>query len=351
MNERFQLMLDWLQQLPMLADSLYDEPQPASSDASFRRYFRLVIKDADRHAQVAAGQSFIIMDAPPTHENCEPFIAVSAQLAEMGLNVPKVLAKDLSKGFLLLTDLGNTTYLSVLNSAEESEVDRLYRDALHALVQLQAKGKQAAQQLPPYDATLLNNEMNLFSDWLLGTHLEQPLSSLQQDDWQKVKEVLATSALAQPKTYVHRDYHSRNLMITSKDNPGVLDFQDAVHGPLTYDAVSLLRDCYIAWPAEQVREWQRFYFLQLCARGLLCEDEWNGFLKAMDYMGIQRHLKAAGIFARLYHRDGKDGYLNDIPQTLQYIVDVGRAYPEMHWLVNLVETTMLPHPLLQKKGG
>jgi hypothetical protein len=341
-------MLAWLESLPLLQGCELSAPLPASSDASFRRYFRVVIHNANRDAQLPSGQSLIIMDAPPEHENCEPFIAVSAQLVKMGLNVPKVLAKDLSKGFLLLTDLGNTTYLSVLKTADESAVDHLYRDALHALVQLQAKGKPDAQHLPPYDATLLNNEMNLFSDWLLGTHLEQPLSTLQQNDWQKVKEVLAASALAQPKTYVHRDYHSRNLMVTTQDNPGILDFQDAVYGPLTYDAVSLLRDCYIAWPAEQVREWQRFYFLQLCAHGLLCQDEWNGFVKAMDYMGIQRHLKAAGIFARLYHRDGKDGYLNDIPQTLQYIVDVGRAYPEMHWLVNLVETAMLPHPLLQK---
>ncbi|MDG6777483.1 phosphotransferase [Thiomicrorhabdus sp. zzn3] len=346
MNERFQWMLDWLDALPILQGRAVSQPVSASSDASFRRYFRIEV-NGPQEKDLA---SYIIMDAPPEHEDCEPFIHVSAQMAKLGLNVPKVLAQNLQQGFLLLTDLGSTTYLSVLNSADESEVDRLYCDALNALVILQEKGAQAAPELPAYDETLLNNEMNLFSDWLLGTHLEMPLSVHQQMDWQQIKTLLTQSALAQPKTYVHRDYHSRNLMVTSQGNPGILDFQDAVYGPLTYDAVSLLRDCYIAWPSDQVREWQRYYFLKLCEVNLLKRDEWHGFLKAMDFMGIQRHLKASGIFARLYHRDGKDGYLNDIPQTLQYIVDVGRDYPEMKWLVEWVENRMLPHTLLQKAG-
>ncbi|QCU89670.1 aminoglycoside phosphotransferase family protein [Thiomicrorhabdus sediminis] len=344
MDERFELMLQWLQQLSFFDGCELSKPVPASSDASFRRYFRVESQGADK----SACGSFIIMDAPPEHENCEPFIKVSEQLNKMGLNVPKVLAKDLHKGFLLLGDLGSITYLNALHNSDESRADELYRQALQALVKLQSQAKNVAAQLPPYDAVLLDNEMNLFSDWLLAEHLQAPLAKNQQADWQQTKALLAQSALQQPKTYVHRDYHSRNLMVCQQDNPGILDFQDAVYGPLTYDAVSLLRDCYIAWPKEQVTEWQRYYFLELVQAGMLQQHDWQDFVKSMDLMGIQRHLKAAGIFARLYHRDGKDGYLNDIPQTLQYIVEVGSQYKELSWLVKLVENTMLPHPLLQQ---
>ncbi|MDG6773517.1 phosphotransferase [Thiomicrorhabdus sp. ZW0627] len=343
MNERFQRMLKWLENQPLLQGCEVSEPVPASSDASFRRYFRIQVDSPN-----AETTSYIIMDAPPEHEDCRPFIEVSNQLVRMGLQVPEVLAQDLQQGFLLLTDLGSTTYLSVLTSASESEADSLYQDALTALVTLQKQGHKSAEALPPYDAKLLDTEMNLFSDWLLATHLEMPLGKLDSQNWAEVKDVLQKSALKQPKTYVHRDYHSRNLMVTPEHNPGILDFQDAVHGPLTYDAVSLLRDCYIAWPAEQVVEWQRSYFLQLCEANLLSKDEWNGFRESMDLMGIQRHLKASGIFARLYHRDGKDGYLNDIPLTLDYIVKVGAQYPQLKTLVALVETQMLPHAMLQK---
>ncbi|MBN2866816.1 MAG: phosphotransferase [Thiotrichales bacterium] len=346
MNERFQWMLAWLESLPLLQGAQVSEPVAASSDASFRRYFRInVIGDPDATNPLAS--SYIIMDAPPEQENCEPFITVSNQLVKMGLHVPQVIEQNLEQGFLLLSDLGTVTYLSELEQAAEEKVDRLYQDALSALVTLQMKGFSAAKQLPVYDAELLNREMDLFSDWLLGTHLEMPLNTLQKHDWQQVKQNLIESALAQPKTYVHRDYHSRNLMVTEQDNPGVLDFQDAVYGPLTYDAVSLLRDCYIAWPIEQVKEWQRQYFLQLCEHQIIAKDEWQKFVKAMDLMGIQRHLKAAGIFARLYHRDGKDGYLNDIPLTLNYIVQVGANYPEMAWLVEIIESRVLSHSMMQ----
>ena len=341
MTERFQMMLDWLQNLPILQDCDVTEPVSASSDASFRRYFRIEVQGNSGHT------SYIIMDAPVEHEDCRPFIAVSQQLIEMGLTVPKVLEQDLAQGFLLLTDLGNTTYLSVLENAQEREVDQLYGDALKTLVNLQTKGNQAAQALPAYDEALLMTEMSLFSDWLLGTHLDIKLNKLDNQAWQNVQKVLAESALKQPQTYVHRDYHSRNLMVLDNANPemlnpGVLDFQDAVKGPLTYDAVSLLRDCYISWPEEQVVEWQRNYFLQLCQANILHRDEWSGFQKSMDLMGIQRHLKAAGIFARLYHRDGKDGYLNDMPLTLNYIVKVGSKYSETRTLADLVEQQVLP---------
>lgn len=336
MNERFQLMLDWLQTLSVLQGKEVSEPVSASSDASFRRYFRIQVNDE------RSEQTFIIMDAPVEHEDCRPFISVSNQLAGIGLNVPEVIAQDLDNGFLLLTDLGNTTYLSVLETADESTADQLYGDALSALVRLQSRGKELSKNLPPYSVELLNTEMSLFSDWLLQTHLDIGLSSIEKSDWQKIQALLAESARKQPQTYVHRDYHSRNLMVVEQGNPGILDFQDAVHGALTYDAVSMLRDCYIAWPEEQVAEWQRSYFLQLCQAGLTNKDEWSGFQKAMDLMGIQRHLKASGIFARLFHRDGKDGYLNDIPLTLNYIVQVGKNYPEMLSLVNLLESKVLP---------
>lgn len=339
MNERFQLMLDWLQHLEILNNKNITEPVPASSDASFRRYFRIQASDAESSC------SYIIMDAPVEHEDCRPFIKVSAEMLAMGLNVPEVLAQDLTKGFLLLTDLGSTTYLSVLEKSDESTADQLYADALKSLAKLQSSAKQQATRLPQYDSVLLQTEMSLFSDWLLNTHLDIQLSTAEKTDWNQLQDVLIKSALQQPQVYVHRDYHSRNLMVVENGqqaNPGILDFQDAVYGPLSYDAISLLRDCYIAWPDEQVEEWQRNYFLQLCQAGILSKDEWAGFLKAMDLMGIQRHLKASGIFARLLHRDGKDGYIADIPQTLRYIHSVAAKYPETGFMVRFLDSKVLP---------
>ncbi len=337
-DERFEMMLDWLKNQPLLAGCEVSHPVPASSDASFRRYFRIAVK-----SDTEIDTTYIIMDAPVEHEDCRPFIAVSAQLNEMGLQVPKVLAQNLIQGFLLLTDLGTTTYLSALETANESQADQLYQDALSALVRLQSNGQSAAQKLPAYNQVLLETEMNLFPDWLVGTHLNLSLDKVEKQSWLSIQQHLQQSAMAQPKTYVHRDYHSRNLMVTSKDNPGVLDFQDAVHGALTYDAVSLLRDCYIAWPEEQVSEWQRSYFLQLCDVKLASKSEWHAFQKSMDWMGLQRHLKASGIFCRLAHRDGKEGYLNDIPLTLDYLVKVGSKYNEMTDLVRLLENKVLPN--------
>lgn len=346
MDERFQQICTWLQQLPLLADHNFSQPVPASSDASFRRYFRIQLDSPFREQTSEElgyhNNSLIIMDAPPQHEDCTPFISVAQTLTGLGLNVPQILEQDLQQGFLLLSDLGTDTYLSQLSPKDESRADELYRGALSALVTLQAGGAKASQQLPKYDAALLNTEMNLFSDWLGEKHLGMGLNKLQTGQWQEVKQVLAESAMAQPQTYVHRDYHSRNLMIAPGLNPGIIDFQDAVHGALTYDAVSLLRDCYIAWPPEQVHEWLRAYFLQLSAAQVIDKNQWPEFAKAFDLMGIQRHLKASGIFARLYHRDGKDGYLNDIPQTLQYIVQVGANYSQMKPLVDWIEGQWLP---------
>ncbi len=341
MNERFQMMLDWLDQLPELQGKTVSNPVAASSDASFRRYFRIEVSGEQNGAENR--DSYIIMDAPVEHEDCRPFIRVADELFAMGLNVPQVIEQDLKNGFLLLGDLGSTTYLSILEQADESRADQLYGDALDALVTMQLKGREKAKALPSYDEKLLYTEMALFPDWLLDRHLGIGFNNMERADWQQVQQTLSESAIRQPQTYVHRDYHSRNLMLVEQGNPGILDFQDAVHGPLTYDAVSMLRDCYIAWPQECVAEWQRRYFLQLCEVNLLSKNEWNDFQKSMDLMGIQRHLKASGIFARLFHRDGKDGYLNDIPQTLRYIQQVGESYPEMHALVKLLESKVLPN--------
>lgn len=331
-TERFQQLTNWLAQLPNFQQGGYTTPEPASNDASFRRYYRVWHQ--------ALNQSFIIMDAPPEHEDCRPFVNLAAKLHAMQLKVPEVLAQDLQQGFLLLTDLGSTQYLSVLNN---QTVEPLYQDALGALAQLHRQGKKDAETLPVYSESILQTEMNLFTDWLMEKHLNLSFNALQKDDWLKTQAALVASAQHQPQVFVHRDYHSRNLMVqpAPAQSPGILDFQDALKGPITYDAVSLIRDCYITWPADQVVEWQRMAFLQSVADGWLAKQDWASYQRAMDLMGIQRHLKASGIFARLYHRDDKAGYLADIPPTLNYLVAVGKQYPEMHFLVNWVENKML----------
>lgn len=335
MDERFELIQAWLPQLPRFAESELVDLAPASADASFRRYFR--VRDAQ------SNETYIIMDAPPTHEDCRPFIKVSQDLSSIGVPVPEVLEQDLAQGFLLLTDLGNTTLMRFIAAADESAVDQAYRESLRVLAKLNAGSKNLQSSLPAYDDKLLNVEMSLFSDWLMADHLKMPMNHLQSIEWQKVNELLTRSALSQPKTYVHRDYHSRNLMVQPEGSIGVLDFQDAVAGPLNYDAVSLIRDCYVAWPVEQVAEWQRFYFLELKSHGLVVDADWHEFQKSMDLMGVQRHLKAAGIFCRLFHRDGKDGYLDDVPQTLQYIVQIASQYNDLSSLAKMVETQVIPN--------
>lgn len=290
---------------------------PASGDASFRRYFRIQRGDA----------SYILMDAPPERENCDPFIHVSRLLLQLGLHVPQVLAQDLERGFLLLSDLGSRQYLDALS---ESNVDRLYGDALGALAALQSCDPQAAG-LPLFDRALLMREMGLFRDWLVGTHLSLELTGEEQASLEHTFTRLADSALAQPQVCVHRDYHSRNLMVCERHNPGVLDFQDAVLGPVTYDLVSLLRDCYISWPRARVEDWALGYRELAVQTGVLRADlaDERQFLRWFDWMGVQRHLKASGIFARLNHRDGKSGYLADIPRTLAYVCEVCVRYPEL----------------------
>jgi len=304
------------------------ELKPASEDASFRRYFRVQRE----------GVSYILMDAPPEKEDCVPFIHVSELFLALGLHVPEILARDLAQGFLLLSDLGSRLYLDELN---EETVDRLYGDALGALAALQSCGPDTSG-LPPYDRELLMFEMSLFRDWLMGTHLNLPLDPQQQENLQRCFGRLADSALEQPAVCVHRDYHSRNLMVSDYHNPGVLDYQDAVIGPVTYDLVSLLRDCYISWSRNRVEDWALGYYELAQQTGILRPGQVNEekFLQWFDWMGVQRHLKAAGIFARLNHRDGKPGYLKDIPRTLAYVTDVCSRYGELAELGRITETVL-----------
>lgn len=324
MPQRLELLKRWLDNELEFTDYTL---APASSDASFRRYFR-VVHD---------GASFIVMDAPPEKEDSRPFIQVARQLVDAGLNAPEVLDEDLGQGFLLLSDLGSRPYLGELN---EASVERLYGDALGALATLQTC---ACDSLPPYDRALLLREMELFREWLVGKHLGIALDATQNAMLDAAFGLLADNALAQPQVFVHRDYHSRNLMVTARNNPGILDFQDAVCGPVTYDLVSLLRDCYIAWPRTRVEDWALGYQELALQTGILREEHEDPaqFLRWFDLMGVQRHLKASGIFARLNHRDGKPGYLGDIPRTLGYITDMAGRHPALAPLCDFVENEVL----------
>ena len=305
------------------------ELRPASSDASFRRYFRVLVP----------GATHIVMDAPPDKQGLQPFLTIGARLRAFGLQVPEVLDQDLVRGFLLLGDLGDQTYLQVLN---EANADRLYGDALGALRVLQHGGQSAPGFLPAYDASLLRRELGIFHEWYLGRHLSVMLSARQRAALVQAESVLMAAALEQPKVWVHRDYHSRNLMLTTRNNPGILDFQDAVYGPVTYDLVSLLRDCYIAWPQERLEVWLAQHQEAAHAMGLPVGRDRVQFRRWFDLMGAQRHLKAAGIFARLHHRDHKPGYLADIPRTLSYVWAVCRRYPELAGLGRLLDELEIP---------
>jgi aminoglycoside/choline kinase family phosphotransferase len=298
--------------------------EPASADASFRRYFRITLPD---------GTTRIVMDAPPEHEDCRPFLKVAALFHETGVQVPLVHAEDLEQGFLLLSDLGNTTYLSALN---ETTAPKLYRDANIALVAIQRASRPGV--LPEYDRALLERELQLFPDWYVSRHLGVTLDETQQATLRSVFDKILDNNLAQPQVFVHRDYHSRNLMLLPGErNPGILDFQDAVHGPITYDLVSLLRDAYVKWEEDQVLDWAIRYWERARAAGLPMPAEFGDFYRDFEWMGLQRHLKVLGIFARLYHRDGKDRYLADVPLVLGYVRDVVRRYGALRPLAALID--------------
>lgn len=303
---------------------------PASADASFRRYFRV-------RTGHPGHPTAIVMDAPPSHEDCRPFIHVAKLFGDAGVTVPTVLAQDLDQGFLLLADLGSQTYLSRLDDASARP---LYEDAAAALVQIQLATRPG--ELPAYDRALLQRELDLFPQWYVAKHLGATLDDRQQADLREVFETILANNLAQPQVYVHRDYHSRNLMVlpegaTVGANPGILDFQDAVIGPITYDAVSLWRDAYIEWEEEQQLDWLIRYWERARKAGLPVAQDFGDFYRDFEWMGLQRHLKVLGIFARLYHRDGKDGYLANLPLVLKYTRSVAGRYSEMRKLVRLLD--------------
>jgi N-acetylmuramate 1-kinase len=289
---------------------------PASVDASFRRYFRVTRGE----------ETFIVMDAPPEKESLGPFLSVAKILLGMGLNAPVVLAKDPKRGLLLLSDLGTRQYLDELDTEEAA--DRLYADALGALCTMQIADRAVASDLPSYSHALLMREMELMPEWFLRRHLGLQISAAERGMLDRLFETLAQCALAQPATFVHRDYHSRNLLVTADLSPGILDFQDAVWGPVTYDLVSLLKDCYVAWPAPRVRAWALQYRERLLAGGFALDLTEAEFIRGFDLVGLQRHIKVLGIFSRLYYRDGKAQYLKDLPRVLRYTRDAAAAYAE-----------------------
>ncbi|MGZ3240738.1 MAG: aminoglycoside phosphotransferase family protein, partial [Burkholderiaceae bacterium] len=292
-DPRLTQIKQWLGTLsanPVVIDSL----RPASADASFRRYFR---------ADGIDGGTFIVMDAPPPQENVQPFIHVAEVFGATGVSVPHILAKDVEQGFLLLSDLGSTTYLHELN---HDSAHKLYMDAIDALILIQTQSQPDV--FPEYDRAMLHRELMLFPDWYITKHLGVTLTDKQQAELNKIFDALLANNLAQAQVYVHRDYHSRNLMVLPQGNPGILDFQDAVYGPITYDLVSLLRDAYIQWDEEMVLDWAIRYWEGAKRAGLPVNPDIDAFYRDFEFMGVQRHLKVLGIFARLYHRDGKDGY-------------------------------------------
>ncbi len=325
MDYRLQKINDWLAGELGLAPFRLES---ASADASFRRYFRMIPTDAE-------GQTLVVMDAPPNQESLEPFLTIAGQLFDIGLNVPEIVARNVAEGFLLLGDLGSTSYLDRLS---DNTADRLYRDALKALGILQSRGPTS---LPAYDQSLLLTEMALFRDWFIAKHLDIVLTAAEDRQLTSLFEMLADCALGQPQVPVHRDYHSRNLMVGA-DNPGIIDFQGAVIGPVTYDLVSLLRDCYIAWPEEQVAKWVESYHDIALDYGILHQPNAPQFRQWFDWMGVQRHLKALGLFARLSHRDGKSGYLAEIPRTLNYLIEVSAKYAKLQPLHKLLVDKVAP---------
>lgn len=318
--ERIQLLDSWIkEQFPARSFTV----QPASADASFRRYFRVSFDD----------QTLVVMDAPPQHEDCTPFLQLAKILAAAGVHVPEILAQNLHHGFLLLSDLGNTTFLQALTSQPDI-AHHLYHDATDALVKIQLSHQ--VKDLPDYDESLLLRELNLFPDWYIAKHLQITLSEKQQVMLRTVFAQILQNNLAQPKVLVHRDYHSRNLMVASP-NPGILDFQDAVYGPITYDLVSLFKDAYIYWDEGQILDWTIRYWEKARRAGLPVSADFAEFYRDFEWMGVQRHLKVLGIFARLNYRDGKAAYLNDMPLVMTYLRKACERYRELYPLLNLLD--------------
>jgi N-acetylmuramate 1-kinase len=327
-DERFSLVTDWVTRELRLSPRLIE---PASSDASFRRYFRVFHE----------GGTHIVMDAPPGREDVRPYLNITVMLETAGVHVPRVYEWDAERGLLLLEDLGTRQYLPALQAGDDA--DKLYRDALQALADIQVRGRESAFQLPAYDRAVLVREMALMPEWFCARHLQLDLSRGQGEMITAAFEFLVAEALAQPQVFVHRDYHSRNLMITRQRNPGIIDFQDALRGPVGYDLVSLLKDCYISWPRPRVEGWVRDYRLMMHTQASHSAGINDAqMLRWFDVIGIQRHLKVLGIFARLWYRDGKSGYLKDLPLTLQYVVDACASFPQLQALGEFLQHFAVP---------
>ena len=308
------------------------QPLPLTGDAGFRRYFRITQDNA----------SWILVDAPPETENTLGFTEIAAALAENNLHVPEIIAVDLKRGFMLLSDLGDQLYGTALTGADSATIDRLYSDAITALHNIQLSRATPAYPLPMFDREMLIREMNLLPDWLIEKQLGISLTQSDRQLFSDAFEYLVDNALEQPQVFVHRDYHCRNLMVTNTNNPGIIDFQDAVIGPITYDLVSLLKDCYIKWPDQWIEQQALSFLIEQQQRGNLADCTPEKFITWFDLMGTQRHLKAAGIFARLNQRDHKSSHLNDIPRTLSYIVETGVRYPAIQPLAKWLEQRVMP---------
>jgi aminoglycoside/choline kinase family phosphotransferase len=320
--ERFHHLNEWLaQRWPGEALTL----QPASADASFRRYFRVSRAD---------GTTLIVMDAPPALEDCRPWLAIGKLLSNAGVHVPNVFAEDLERGFLLISDLGSTQYLEVLNA---ESADGLYADAIETLLRIQQHG--AAEALPAYDAAFLQREIDLFPEWYLGRHLGYSPSNDEMQRFASASAQLLACHAGETQVFVHRDFHSRNLMYqTAADsNPGVIDFQGALRGPISYDLASLFRDAYISWDEERVIDWLVRYWQRARAVGLSVPADFADFYRNFEWMGVQRHLKILGIFARLHHRDGKDGYLKDMPRVAHYLRQACARYSALTPILRLLD--------------
>ncbi len=325
--QRQQQLAEWLH-------SLFPNEQftiaPASADASFRRYFR---------ATFTSGQTRIVMDAPPQLEDCRPFLHIAKLFEDAGTHVPHVYAQDMEQGFLLLSDLGNTTYLQAM-AGNTGTARALYGDATDALIKIQLASRE--NELLPYDEALLLREMRLFPEWYIARHLNVTLSDAQSAKLETVFARILANNLAQPRVYVHRDYHSRNLMKVEKNNPGILDFQDAVCGPITYDLASLFKDAYIRWEEAEIIDWLVRYWEKARKAGLPVHNDFSEFYRDYEWMGVQRHLKVLGIFARLYHRDGKEAYLKDLPLVMSYLRAACVRYIDLKPLLNLLDV-LEPH--------
>lgn len=315
-DSRLQAIHSWLREDLAVTDYTLTS---ASADASFRRYFRLTCADSTR----------IVMDAPPDKEDIAPYLKVTGLLAACDVHVPAIHAVDLPRGFVLLEDLGHTHYLTSI--AAGGDVEGLYAAALESLLRIQLNGAMGARELPPYDAAVLQREMALMPEWFCERHLGLALRDAERAMLGRAFAFLEHECLAQPAVFVHRDYHSRNLMVLARGGPGIIDFQDALRGPVGYDLASILKDCYVVWPRARVEGWLRVFREGLLARGGadLAGADFSEFLRWFDLIGLQRHLKVLGIFARLNWRDGKAGYLDDLPRTLDYVLDAAGRFPEL----------------------